>query len=163
MARGDRDPDIVPSVLDRLLDDQPDLTHEAVTYRIDDLRGLKRSVARDLEAMLNTRQEALEELPADLVEVRRSLVVYGLPDFTAFSLLGTRDRARIRRALEDIIAMFEPRLERVRVTLEDSQANERTLRFRVDGWLRVEPAPEPVTFDTLLQLNTRDYVVRGRD
>jgi len=64
MARGDRDPDIVPSVLDRLLDDQPDLTHEAVTYRIDDLRGLKRSVARDLEAMLNTRQEALEELPA---------------------------------------------------------------------------------------------------
>jgi len=163
MARGDRDPDIVPSVLDRLLDDQPDLTHEAVTYRIDDLRGLKRSVARDLEAMLNTRQEALAELPADLVEVRRSLIVYGLPDFTAFSLLGTRDRARIRRALEDIIAMFEPRLERVRVTLEDSQANERTLRFRVDGWLRVEPAPEPVTFDTLLQLNTRDYVVRGRD
>jgi len=163
VARGDRDPDIVPSVLDRLLDDQPDLTHEAVTYRIDDLRGLKRSVARDLEAMLNTRQEALEELPADLVEVRRSLIVYGLPDFTAFSLLGTRDRARIRRALEDIIAMFEPRLERVRVTLEDSQANERTLRFRVDGWLRVEPAPEPVTFDTLLQLNTRDYVVRGRD
>jgi type VI secretion system protein ImpF len=163
MARGDRDPSIVPSLLDRLLDDQPDVAREALPYRVDDLRGLKRSVARDLEALLNTRQEALAELPADLSEVRRSLVVYGLPDFTAFSLLGTRDRARIRRALEDIIAVFEPRLERVRVTLEDSQPNERTLRFRVDGWLRVEPAPEPVTFDTLLQLNTRDYVVQGRD
>jgi type VI secretion system protein ImpF len=163
MARGDRDPSIVPSLLDRLLDDQPDQAREVLPYRVDDLRGLKRSVARDLEAMLNTRQEALEELPADLPEVRRSLLMYGLPDFTAYSLLGTRDRTRIRRAFEDIVATFEPRLERVRVTLEDSQPNERILRFRVDGWLRVEPAPEPVTFDTLLQLNTRDYVVQGRD
>jgi predicted component of type VI protein secretion system len=29
---------------------------EALAYRVDDLRGLKRSVARDIEAMLNTRQ-----------------------------------------------------------------------------------------------------------
>jgi type VI secretion system protein ImpF len=161
MARGDRAPSIVPSLLDRLLDDQPDAPHEALSYRVDDLRGLKRSVARDLESMLNSRQEVLGELPEDLVELRRSLLVYGLPDFTAFSLLGTRDRVRIRRALEDVILAFEPRLERVRVTLEDSQPHERVLRFRVDGWLRVEPAPEPVTFDTLLQLNTRDYVVQG--
>jgi type VI secretion system protein ImpF len=163
MARGDRAPSIVPSLLDRLLDDQPDAPREALSYRVDDLRGLKRSVARDLEAMLNSRQETLGDLPEDLVELRRSLLVYGLPDFTAFSLLGTRDRVRIRRALEDVIVAFEPRLERVRVVLEDSQPNERVLRFRVDGWLRVEPAPEPVTFDTLLQLNTRDYVVQGRD
>jgi len=163
VARGGRAPNIVPSLLDRLLDDHPDLTHEAAAYRVDDLRGLKRSVARDLEAMLNTRQEALDELPEDLAEVRRSLLVYGLPDFTAFSLLGTRDRTRIRRALEDIIAVFEPRLERVRVALEDSQGNDRALRFRVDGWLRVDPTPEPVTFDTVLQLNTREYVVQGRD
>jgi type VI secretion system protein ImpF len=163
MARNDRDPTIVPSVLDRLLDDQPDVPREALPYRVDDLRGLKRAVARDLEAMLNTRQEALGELPADLTEVRRSLLAYGLPDFTAFSLMGTRDRARIRRVLEDVIVTFEPRLERVRVTLEESQPNERALRFRVDGWLRVEPAPEQVTFDTVLQLNTRDYVVKGRD
>jgi type VI secretion system protein ImpF len=127
------------------------------------IRELKRAVARDLEALLNTRQEALEELPESLEEVRRSLVTYGLPDFTSASLLSSRDRARIRRALEDTIAAFEPRLERVRISLEESERSERAMHFRVEGWLRVEPSPEAVAFDTVLQLTTREYTVQGRD
>lgn len=127
------------------------------------IRELKRAVARDLEALLNTRQEALEELPESLEEVRRSLVTYGLPDFTSASLLSPRDRARIRRALEDTIAAFEPRIERVRITLEESERSERAMHFRVEGWLRIEPSPEPVAFDTVLQLTTREYTVQGRD
>jgi type VI secretion system protein ImpF len=161
--RRPREPDIVPSVLDRLLDDEPGQTRESLPYRTDDVRGLKRAVARDLETLLNTRQEALEEIPESFEEVRRSLLTYGLPDFSASSLLSPRDRARIRRALEDAIAAFEPRLERVRITLEESQPTERAMRFKVEGWLRIDPAPEPVAFDTVLQLTTREYVVQGRD
>lgn len=127
------------------------------------IRELKRAVARDLEALLNTRQETLTELPESLEEVRRSLVVYGLPDFTAASLQSPRDRTRIRRALEDTIAAFEPRLDRVRIALEESEGNERTMHFRVEGWLRIEPVPEPVAFDTVLQLTTREYTVQGQD
>jgi type VI secretion system protein ImpF len=127
------------------------------------IRELKQAVARDLEALLNTRQEALDELPESLEEVRRSLVVYGLPDFTAASLQSPRDRTRIRRALEDTIAAFEPRLDRVRISLEESEGNERAMHFRVEGWLRLEPNPEPVSFDTVLQLTTREYTVQGRD
>jgi type VI secretion system protein ImpF len=127
------------------------------------VRGLKRSVSRDLEAMLNTRQEALDEIPAEFAEVSRSLLTYGLPDFTSYSLMGTHDRARIRRQLEETIAVFEPRLERVRVTLEPPREHDRALRFRVDAYLRVEPAPEPVVFDTVLQLHTQEYVVQGQD
>jgi len=154
---------IVPSLLDRLLDDEPGATRESPPHRMDDVRALKRSVARDLEMLLNTRQEALSELPESLEEVRRSLVVYGLPDFTDASLMSPRDRMRIRRALEDAIAVFEPRLERVRITVEDPASHERAMRFRVEGWLRVEPTPAPVAFDTVLQLTTREYVVQGRD
>jgi type VI secretion system protein ImpF len=154
---------IVPSLLDRLLDDEPGETRDSASHRAHDVRALKRSVARDLETLLNTRQESLDEVPESLEEVRRSLVVYGLPDFTASSLMSPRDRGRIRRALEDAIAAFEPRLERVRITLEDPAPNERAMRFRVEGWLRVEPAPAPVAFDTVLQLTTREYVVQGRD
>ncbi len=127
------------------------------------IRELKRAVARDLEALLNTRREALEELPESLEEVRRSLVTYGLPDFTAASLQSLRDVTRIRRALEDTIAAFEPRLDRVRITVEDSEGTERAMRFRIEGWLRLEPNPEPVSFDTMLQLTTREYTVQGRD
>jgi len=160
-SRREREPTIVPSLLDRLLDDAPGQTRETQPYRTDDVRGLKRAVARDLEALLNTRQEALEELPESFAEVRRSLVTYGLPDFTASSLLSLRDRTRMRRALEETIAVFEPRLERVRITVDDPEPHERALHFRVDGWLRMEPAPEPVSFDTVLQLGTRSYVVQG--
>jgi len=123
---------------------------------------LKRSVARDLEALLNTRQEILAELPPEFAELNRALVTYGLPDFTSLNLLHQRDRNRIRWALEQAIALFEPRLKQTRVVLEDQRQNDRALRFRVEAVLHVEPASEPVTFDAVLRLNTQEYVVQGQ-
>jgi type VI secretion system protein ImpF len=161
MARVDREPSIVASILDRLLDERPAETREAVPYRSQSVRELRKSIARDLEALLNTRRETLEDLPADFTEVSRSLVTYGLPDLTSLSLQGVDDRARIRRALEEAIAMFEPRLERVQVTLEAPREHDRALRFRVDAWLKMEPAPEPVTFDAAVQLPTQEYTIQS--
>jgi predicted component of type VI protein secretion system len=80
MARAE-ELNIVPSILDRLLAEGP----EPLANHFQTLSQLKQAVARDLEALLNMRQEALEELPPEFVEVRRSLVVYGLPDFTALN------------------------------------------------------------------------------
>jgi predicted component of type VI protein secretion system len=37
------------------------------------------------------------------------------------------------------------------------------LRFRVEAVLPLRPAPEPVVFDAVLQLNTQEYEVRGQD
>lgn len=161
MARTDNKPNITPSIFDRLLDDAPEVSHEPVADRFQSVRELERAVARDLEALLNTRQETLEELPSEFQEVNRSLVAYGLPDFTSLSLMSEEDRHRIRRAVEQAIAEFEPRLQRVRVTLEAPRENDRGLRFRIDAQLPVDPAPEPVTFDAVLQLNTKQYVVQG--
>jgi type VI secretion system protein ImpF len=154
---------IVPSILDRLMDDAPEVSRESLPNRFQNLSQLKKAVARDLEALLNTRQEILEEVPPEFIEVSRSLVTYGLPDFSSFSVLSMNDRNRIRRALEQAIATFEPRFERVRVNLELPREQDRTLRFRIEALLRVEPAPEPVTFDAVLRLNTQEYVVQGQD
>jgi type VI secretion system protein ImpF len=129
---------------------------------LQNLRQLERSVARDLECMLNTRRETLEELSSDFGELRRSLVTYGLPDLTSFSLIAERDRNRIRRILEETIAAFEPRLQRVRVALEPPREHEKGLRFRVDALLRVDPAPAPVTFDTVWRVEAQEYRVQGR-
>jgi len=163
MQKMDREANILPSILDRLLDDAPDVKEEPIHNRFQNLRQLKKAVTRDLEALLNTRQEMLDEPPPEFAEVRRSLMAYGLPDFTAFSLLNPHDRNRIRRALEQAIATFEPRLDHVRITLESPRKHEQTLRFRIEALLRVEPAPEPVTFDAELQLHTQKYVVGGAD
>lgn len=160
MARIDSDVNIVPSILDRLLDDEPEISTEPASTRIKNLRSLERSVARDLEALLNSRQETLQELPSEFKEVSRSLLTYGLPDFTSFSLLTQEDRLRIRRSVEDAINRFEPRLLRVRVALESPREHDRGLRFRIDAFLRVDPSPEPVTFDAVLQMNTQQYVIQ---
>jgi type VI secretion system protein ImpF len=137
-----------PSILDRLLDDEPEVAREPLHQRFQGVRQLQRAVTRDLEALLNTRQEQLAALPAACSEVQRSLLTYGLPDFTAWGLLSSADRQRLRRTLEQ-------------VTLEPPHEYERVVRFRIEALLRVEPAPEPVSFDAVLQLHTLEYVVRG--
>ena len=162
MPRTNHEAHILPSLLDRLLDNEPgERRHEPLHSRFQNLRQLKQAVARDLEALLNARQETLEELPSELAEVRRSLLIYGLPDFTAFNPMSDNDRYQIRRALEQAIATFEPRLMHVRVALQPWRDHERALRFRVEALLRVDPAPELVTFDAVLRLHTQEYVVQG--
>jgi type VI secretion system protein ImpF len=150
---------LLPSVLDRLIDARSESPQVQESLHFHNLQQVKQAVTRDLEALLNTRREYMKDLPPEFVETRRSLVHYGLPDFSALSLQSNQDRNRIRRVLEQTIALFEPRLERVRVVLEAPREHEQTLRFRIDAMLRVEPAPEPVTFDARL-LNTQEYVVK---
>lgn len=160
MARADFNVIIVPSILDRLLDNEPAVSKEPATSRIQDLRSLEGAVGRDLEALLNSRQETLEELPSEFVELNRSLLTYGLPDLTSLSLLSPDDRNRIRRSVEQAISVFEPRLQGVRVALEAPREHDRGLRFRIDALLRVDPAPEPVSFDAVLHLNTQQYEIK---
>jgi type VI secretion system protein ImpF len=155
-----KDIEILPSLLDRLLDEHPDRAAEPAAGRSHDFRRYERSVARDLEALLNSRQETLSDLPMDFTELGRSLLTYGLPDLTSLSLLNQDHRNRIRRAVEDCIAAFEPRLQRVRVALEPPRERDRGLHFRVDALLRVDPTPEPVTFDAVLDLSTHQYVIQ---
>lgn len=161
MARTDNEVRITPSVLDRLLDYEPELSREAPMSRAKSLRQLKQSVKRDLEWLLNTRRYA-EELSPELKELNDSLAVYGLPDFTTASVKNPADQKMMRRALENAIRIFEPRLEDLVVTLEPLGGIERVMRFRIDARLKVEPAPEPVTFDTVLQLGSGQITVQEK-
>jgi len=142
-------------VLDRLIDYEPELTQEPLMSRSKSLRQLKQSMKRDLEWLLNTRKVA--DLPADLKEVNSSVAAYGLPDFTGVNVKSSIDQEQMRRDLEKVIRTFEPRLEDVTVVLEPLRETERALRFRIDARLKVEPAPEPITFDTVLRLDTGHY------
>jgi type VI secretion system protein ImpF len=159
MSRFDNHIRITPSVLDRLLDYEPEILREPLASRSKSLRQLKQSVKRDLEQLLNTRQSG-DWLPAELEELNNSLAAYGLPDFSSVSIKSPAEQNRLRRALESSIALFEPRLEDIIVTLLPLSDYQRSLHFRIDARLRIEPAPEPVTFDALLQLGSGAYVVR---
>lgn len=160
MPRAEAEFRITPSVLDRLLDYEPGVSQEPVPSRSKGLRELKQSVRRDLEWLLNTRQ-MVDGVPPELQELTNSLAAYGLPDFTNVSIKGPESQNRLRRAVEVAIRVFEPRLENVVVTLESSSEHERGVRFRIDARLRVEPAPEPITFDTFLEPDRTEFKVKG--
>jgi len=160
MARTDNEVRITQSVLDRLLDYEPEVTREAPASRGKSLRQLKQAVRRDLEFLLNTRQ-IVGGIPPELKELSVSLAAYGLPDYSSASVRSSADQHRMRRALELMVTTFEPRLKDVSVTLEPARDTERALRFRIDANLLVEPSPEPVVFDTVLQLINGEYKVQG--
>lgn len=160
MARFDNEIRITLTVLDRLIDEEPNMSSEAPATRQKSLRQLKAAVRRDLEWLLNTRQ-MVDGVAPDLKETTRSLATYGLPDFTSYSIKSPSERNRVRRALEQAISTFEPRLEDVIVSLDPMHETERVLRFRVDARLKVDPVPEPITFDTVLQLGSGQYLVQG--
>ncbi|HYO62037.1 MAG TPA: type VI secretion system baseplate subunit TssE [Pyrinomonadaceae bacterium] len=149
------------SILDRLRDEP------APASRAEALRRLKRSVADDLEMLLNTRR--VRELPEGLKELNNSVAAYGMPDFSTLNARSSADRNHLVNVIEGLIARFEPRLREVFVSvepsddeeLEEALRTERALHFRIDAQLIVEPTAEPVTFDTTLRLNSGDYQVHG--
>ena len=152
MPKAETDYKITQCLIDRLVEVDPKMTPE---------RQLKAALRRDLESLLNTRR-VVEPPPEALTEVTRSLYNYGLPDFSSYSLSSPKDRGRLLRALEVSIALFEPRLAGVKVTAVDAPtAGSRVLRFQIEGLLLKDPAPEQVSFDTVLQLANGEYQVKG--
>jgi len=161
MTRIERDQTLIPSILDRLLDDEPDNPREPPRNRHQILRELKQSVRRDLQNLLNSRWRCVE-WPPDLDHLDTSLVNYGIPDFTGIQFSAARAREQLRRTIEAVVQRFEPRFQRVRVELLSSQDSiDRRIRFRIDALLYAEPAPEPVVFDTIVETTTGDFEVKG--
>lgn len=156
------DQSLIPSVFDRLLDDEPNISRETAHSRRQVLRQLKQSVGRDLENLLNTRQ-CWGEWPESLEELPESLVNYGIPDFTGMNMSIPSERERLRGIIERVILRFEPRFKSVRVQLlKNTEAFDRTLQFRIEGMLHVEPAPEPVIFDSQLEPTTANFEVNSQ-
>jgi type VI secretion system protein ImpF len=137
--------------LDRLLDDEPELSRETAKTRTQVLRELKQTIRRELENLLNTRRYC-RPLPPGLSELETSLANYGLPDITGAELGLAGQREQFRQTLEDVIRRFEPRFATVAVEMLDNvDTLDRTLRFRIDAMLHAEPAPEPIVFDLAMQ------------
>jgi type VI secretion system protein ImpF len=159
MSRPGLESPVTLSVFDRLVDYEPGNSREAAPTRGQSVHQLKEAVRRDLEWLLNTRLIAVPP-NARLREVNRSVYVYGLPDFSAYSLSSPDDQNRLIRQLQRAIKVFEPRLAKVRIVpLEAFGANTRVLRLRIDALMLMPPAPEHVSFDTMLQLTSGAYEV----
>lgn len=161
MARTDNEIRVTPSVFDRLLDFEPKSPHEAPKSRSRSLRELKQSVRRDLEWLLNSRCFP-EDMDENLEEVYKSVLVYGLPDFTGVSAKNQSEQLRLTKALERAIRTFEPRFIDLKVSLEPVSSVDKALKFRIEAHLDIEPTPEPIAFDTVLQLGSGEFEVKEK-
>ena len=144
------------SLMDRLVD-APLPEDSGKRISIQDVRN---GVSRDLEHLLNTRSEGARLIPDTFKECRASSLTFGILDFSSYSLLSPHDRDRIRRSLEQAIALHESRLSRVRVQLEPQRELDRALRFRIEALMELGDNDEKVQFDAVLQLNTQTYMIR---
>lgn len=148
-------------LIDRLIDDAPDTQRERPLPPSETMAVLRRSVRRDLEALLNARRR-WRSWPSELEELDMSPVGYGISDFSAGAFNDPARRDELRLEVEETIRRFEPRLTNVSVTAVDaSDSLEATLRLRIEALLRAEPAPEPIAFDTLVDATTADVEVRA--
>jgi type VI secretion system protein ImpF len=156
------DPTVRLSLLDRLIDHEPELAVDRPISAAQALAALRRSVMRDLEALMNTRRRWRAWSPA-LTELAVSSVGYGIPDFTAGEANDPVQRERLRAEIELTIHRFEPRLGRLRVMLmENGDPLEPRLRLRIEALLHANAAHEPVAFETVIDTATSGVVVRDQ-
>ena len=144
---------ITQSLLDRLSSSE-----DLPATRANSLRFLKDTLKRDMEWLLNTRRPPIHGL-SGLDEANRSVIHYGLIDTTSLSLSSLLDHRRLQQAVQECIDHFEPRLQNTRVAIAEGDLKQRQLRFHIEGQIRLNPAPEEITFDTVLDLTSGEYSV----
>ncbi len=155
-----RDHTITPSLMDRLTDLDPDNESEPAATEWAAMRDFKASLARDLAALLNTRRKEVD-LDPDYVDVGNSVLTYGIPDYTSYTLTNGVEQELVRRSVERAIRQFEPRLSRVTVALQQPDPAAPTLMFQIDAVLKMDD--EPVAFDVRLHRDSRRMSVAGAD
>lgn len=148
------------SVLDRLL--AGDVSDRYDPGLPTELGLLRSSLLRDLESLLNARRPWRSH-PAHLTFLRSSALSYGLEDFAGGRMGDLQQRMRLSEGIAAAIARFEPRLTQVGVELMEVPSDlEAVLAFRITAVLLVNQAPEPIVFDTMVDVTTSDIHLRAQ-
>lgn len=133
---------LTPSLLDRLLDDEPNREEEAPLSEQATLRLMKHGLQRDVEDLLNSRRST-GSLSPSFEELADSLVNYGLPRPYSSDVKRLRSQTSLCQLIADTIRAFEPRLLEVRVfpnlSASSPLRNDGLMKFTIEGFLTVAP------------------------
>lgn len=147
------------SLLDRLMDDAPDLSRDPPRTRADELRAIRNGFRRDLETLLNTRR-ICRTPPEAFAAVRGALPCYGVDDFVGAPITTAEQRRAMAAAIEETILAFEPRFTSVKVSLLAMRdASERRQTIRIDAVARLDQVDDPMVFETALDPATRTFLI----
>jgi type VI secretion system protein ImpF len=142
----------LPGLLDRLMGEAGGAPRLGIEQ-------LKDSLARELEALLNTRLGFPPGHFDACPEARSSILNYGLVDFAGFCLSSSEDRAAICASLKDAIERHEPRLKNVSASLEREAGKVNRLSIVIHATLQLADGLEPVDFNAVLQPSSLHYAI----
>lgn len=147
-------------LFDRLIDEDP-LSQSCHINQTEHqiLFEFKESVRRDLETLFNTRYHCVSP-PEKNSLLKQSLLNFGLPDVATLGLESTKAKKAFCREIEQAILFYEPRVRSASVTIPSKfDAEDPTIRFRVEAVLHALPAEEKIIFDSDLNPITRCVAV----
>lgn len=125
---------------------------------------LRELLSDDLAALLNTTnmESAVPDVLADLPNVRKSILNYGLKDLANKTVDETERIDGIRDDVMDAVKNYEPRLIKRTMHVErgDKEGDDLKVSFVVRSDMRADPAPKPVEFTTEVQLDTGDIEIK---
>lgn len=143
-------------LLDKLFDDG--LAERSVPS----VDKLKDSVARDVEALLNTRCGLPESSLTAYPHSRRSVLSFGVKDFVSMCLGSQGDRERLCDDIRRALHVHEPRLRDPVVSVQVTSGGLQKLHFAIQALLIAPEINEVVSFDAVLQpVSQRYQVSRG--
>lgn len=160
-----------PSLLDRLIDPEPQSRQEPVEARVLTQKQLRAAVLRDLGWLFNAtrqepepRSERKDELAlwraAD--QARRSVLNFGVPAFAGVTL-STLDSEAIESAVTESIKCFEPRIDpaSLQVELKRVGANHHNLlQLIIRGRMWAQPVPLELLLAADVDVETGNTRVR---
>lgn len=142
MIKPDDIPELRTSLMDALVDDTNDRQY------FDHYERYKNMVCRDIESLLNTKVDWTNSADS-LQEIKVSSVNYGLEDFSTKNLTYPGDKDVLCVEIRELIGLYEPRLERVKVQiLENSDPVDRVVRLMITANLILEEDRERLSFRT---------------
>ena len=160
-----------PSLLDRLIDQEPRQTKEGIEARVLTRQQLRAAVLRDLSWLFNdTRQEpdpgTLDTEALALWRgaefARRSVLNYGMPAFSGLTL-SSMDTRTIEDAVAEAIRNFEPRIDPETLSVEvktDAGTHHNSLQLVIRGQMWSQPVPLELLLSANVDVETGNTELR---
>jgi type VI secretion system protein ImpF len=145
---------LYPSLLDRLVDDEPGRATEVRENRAGSLQRLRDKVLRDLNWLFNATQSSID-FDGDAL-LSGSVINYGLPAL-AGRPASQYNLGELARVLRDVILRFEPRIipHTLKVFADGNGSDSHNLLgFRIEGLLWSQPIPLEIYMRTEIDLES---------
>lgn len=145
------------SLLDRLIDEEPERAVEPAESEEVALERYKYALRRDLEALLNAKRPLIDMIDADDM-LGKSIIGFGIRDMSTDDFSTSAARERARRTVAQCIREHETRLTDVDVEA-DTAPTSRGIRFRITATLKLSRNRDTIVFDAKVRPTDRAIAV----